>query len=491
MSNNIYYTTDGSTPACPATGTLYSGAISVATSETLKAIACKASYNSSSVLSAAYVINTTPPITPPVFPLKVSTDGRHLVDQNDVPFIIVGESAWTLLTEVSAADTDIYLDDRQAKGFNTIMVMLTVHGYPGFPNAPATASGIQPFTTPGNFSTPNSAYFAYVDSVINKAAARGMLVLLAPAYLGYHCGTDVQPEGWCAEMKTNGTTIMQNYGAYIGSRYASFPNIIWLNGGDCNAASYGATAVMEAVITGMKAYDSNHLHTAHCSRYSSAYDCDNNSWLDVNTAYSDCTSTASAVSTDYNQSTKPLFFIEGYYENDDNAPSQQCLDSHSYWSVTGGAFGALFGNDPIIYFGSGWQSSLDLQGSTNQSNFGTFFRSISWHTLVPDYAHTVMTAGYGTLTNTTYAGCARASDGLSIVAYLPTQRAVTIDMTKVSGTPVTAKWFNPTTAVYTTIGTYANTGTQSFTPPSSGDWALLLTAQSSPAPRRRVIMMGN
>ncbi len=196
------------------------------------------------------------------FPLKVSTDGRHLVDQNNVPFIITGESAWTMLTELSDSNVDTYLNDRQARGFNTIMVMLVVHGYPGFRNSPADANGNKPFTTPGNFSAPNEAYFAHVDSVINKAGARGMLVLLAPAYMGYHCGNGVTPEGWCSEMLSNGTTVMQNYGAYVGTRYAGFPNILWLNGGDVNAGAYGATAVMEAVITGIKAHDANHLHTA-------------------------------------------------------------------------------------------------------------------------------------------------------------------------------------------------------------------------------------
>jgi hypothetical protein len=414
------------------------------------------------------------------FPLKASTDGRHLVDQNNVPFIITGESAWTMLTELSDSNIDTYLNDRQARGFNTIMVMLVVHGYPGFRNSPADADGNQPFTTPGNFSTPNEAYFAHVDSVINKAAAKGMLVLLAPAYMGYHCGNGVTPEGWCSEMLSNGTTVMQNYGAYVGTRYAGFPNILWLNGGDVNAGAYGATAVMEAVITGIKAHDANHLHTAHCDRYHSAYDCYNRPWLDVNTAYSDCTSTASAVSTDYNQAAKPLFFIEGYYENDGYAPSQQCLDSQSYWPVLGGAFGAIFGNDPIIFFGTGWQSALNLQGSINQANFGAFFRSIPWWDLVPDYNHTVLTSGYGTRTNATYVGCARTSDGSTVVAYLPTRSTVAIDMTKVSGSTVLAKWFNPSTAAYTTIGTYPNTGTQNFTPPSSGDWVLLLTGSGAP-----------
>lgn len=54
----IYYTTDGSTPT---TGSmLYSGPVSVAVSETLKALAVRAGYQNSAIGTAAYVI-TAPP----------------------------------------------------------------------------------------------------------------------------------------------------------------------------------------------------------------------------------------------------------------------------------------------------------------------------------------------------------------------------------------------------------------------------------------------
>ncbi len=49
---SIYYTTNGTTPNC--TSTLYATAVSIAFSQTLKAIACEAGYSNSSVASAAY-----------------------------------------------------------------------------------------------------------------------------------------------------------------------------------------------------------------------------------------------------------------------------------------------------------------------------------------------------------------------------------------------------------------------------------------------------
>ena len=56
---SIYYTTDGSTPAYPISGTTkqYTGAISVAATETVNAIATATGYEKSNVGSAAYTIN--------------------------------------------------------------------------------------------------------------------------------------------------------------------------------------------------------------------------------------------------------------------------------------------------------------------------------------------------------------------------------------------------------------------------------------------------
>jgi len=59
-STSIRYTTNGSSPSCPSTGTLYSGAITVNASQTIKAIACYGSTNSvpSNVVSFSYTISS-------------------------------------------------------------------------------------------------------------------------------------------------------------------------------------------------------------------------------------------------------------------------------------------------------------------------------------------------------------------------------------------------------------------------------------------------
>ena len=56
-ASNIYYTTDGTAPACPATGILYSSPISVVSSLTINAISCYPESKSSTVATYAYTIN--------------------------------------------------------------------------------------------------------------------------------------------------------------------------------------------------------------------------------------------------------------------------------------------------------------------------------------------------------------------------------------------------------------------------------------------------
>jgi len=58
--STILYTTNGSTPACPSTGTTYSTGISVAATTTIKAIGCKSGTADSSVLTSVYTISAPP-----------------------------------------------------------------------------------------------------------------------------------------------------------------------------------------------------------------------------------------------------------------------------------------------------------------------------------------------------------------------------------------------------------------------------------------------
>jgi hypothetical protein len=78
----IFYTLNGSTPS--ASSTLYSGAITVASTETVKAIAVETGFTSSSVVSSAYTINLTTVPTPTFSVAAGSYLGSQSVTISDV-----------------------------------------------------------------------------------------------------------------------------------------------------------------------------------------------------------------------------------------------------------------------------------------------------------------------------------------------------------------------------------------------------------------------
>jgi hypothetical protein len=228
-------------------------------------------------------------------------------------------------------------------------------------------------------------------------------------------------------------------------------------------------------VRGLQATDqAGRLFTAHNARQESGYTYyGSETWFTVNTTYSECANTPQRLSSDYQRArVMPFVYIEGRYENElDWTP--RCLRSQAYWPVLMGAVGSVFGNYPIYAFNPGWQTALGSVGAQGMTHFGRLFKSRAWDKLVPDLAGTVMTAGAGAL-GPDYASAARTSNGATIIVYSPSQKALTIDMTKVSGTTARVWWFNPATGGASVGGDFPTTGSQSFTPPAPGDWVLVI-----------------
>src|SRR5262245_733297 len=109
------------------------------------------------------------PAAAAAFPLTTGANGRILVDQTGSPFLITGDSPWYMMTMLTKAESDEYLESRRVKGFNAILTELVIADTGNQP-PPYTRDGNRPFTTSNDFSTPNEAYFAHTDWVLAKAA---------------------------------------------------------------------------------------------------------------------------------------------------------------------------------------------------------------------------------------------------------------------------------------------------------------------------------
>jgi hypothetical protein len=414
--------------------------------------------------------------------LSVSANRRHLVDQNKNPFLLQGDSAWSLIVAMSNGEVEQYLRNRKAKGFNAITVELIEHRYAKTP--PLNVAGDAPFTTPGDFSTPNEKYFAHADWVIHKAGEYGMQVLLAPFWLGY-VGSE---EGWIREILKIEPEKCLAYGRYLGKRYGGFDNIIWLMGGDRDPET--ALAKMDLVALGIREFDHRHLFTAHCDPEHSALDrYASGGWLDFNTTYT-YQIVHQKLLADYNRNPAwPTILLETSYEGEHNSSEVQ-IRRQAYWSVLCGGFGHVFGNNPVWHFNGPtlfpidgtWQQAMDLAGSIGMMHWGRLFRSRPWYELVPDQKHEVVTGGLGEFRGLDYLAAGRTRDGKTVIAYMPTPRIITVDMSKVSGSRARSWRFDPRTGKATEAGEFATTGTRDFVPPAEGDWVLVLDDASANLP---------
>ena len=404
-----------------------------------------------------------------IYPLKVGANKRYLVDQTNTPVLLSVDAGWSLIcggyANLKAADADNYLKTRAAYGFNVVIVNLIEHQFCS--NPPSNAYGVKPFTGKV-FTTPNEAYFKYADSVVNMAAKYGITIMLFPVYSGYQLGS----QGWGAEMQSASTSDMLSWGQYVGNRYKNFPNVIWCIGGDANPGSIQSK--LQAVLTGIRNTDPNHLITAHNAPESFGI----TPWagqLDINDVYTYSSTLYSNDKTAYNYSpTMPYFLMEADYENEHGA-SQQLLRAQAYWTILSGGCGEVFGNNPVWEFNTGWQAALTSAGSLSMENLALLFNSRNWYNLVPDFNNTIITNGSGS--STTYATASSASDGSSIIAYLPSSRQITVNTNGLLDATVVAYWYNPSNAAVTQLGSFTR-GTMTVTPPSSGDWVFVADAPS-------------
>jgi Protein of unknown function (DUF4038)/Putative collagen-binding domain of a collagenase len=420
---------------------------------------------------------------PRVTQLRLSTNRRYLVDQNNAPFLLQGDAGWSLITATSDAEVEQYLGNRRDKGFNAVLMELIEHRFCRKP--PLNAAGDAPFIIPGDFSTPNEKYFAHADWVIHKVGEYGMQVLLTPIYLGY-VGTD---EGWIEELLKLEPEKCLAYGRYLGQRYKDFDNIIWVMGGDRNPET--AREKVDLIALGIRESDRRHLFTAHCHPENSAVDrYGQGGWLDINSTYT-YEIVHRKLLADYNRKPVwPFFLIETTYEGEHNASEVQ-LRRQAYWAVLCGGFGHVFGNNPVWHFdgptlfpvNKTWQESLDLPGSVGMMHWGRLFRSRPWYDLVPDQDHKVVTDGLGEFNGMSYLAAGRTPDGKTVIAYLPSRRTITVDMSKVAGQRAQGWWFDPRSGAASEAGEFPTTGRQQLTPPAEGDWVLVLDeATSNPSP---------
>ena len=464
------------------------------------------------------------------YPLKVSANSRYLVDQNNQPFLLVGDAPQTIISLIPLTGTipggnaPTYFSTRQGQGFNAIWTdvlcdkyMVPFGGGTGCNSGGHAFDGTPPFTSGTAFdssgtiydiSTPNPAYFAEIDSLVKLAAQYGFLVLLDPAETGGLAAAGGFLETNCP---SGNTTKCYNYGQYLGNRYKSFPNIVWFTGNDFQNWSSDSVANADVVAIAQGIHDAEaanggtpHLQTAELE-YNESCATDDSllaPLITQNLAYTYSPAYDRALSCYNHAPVTPVVLGETFYES-----SNLCGGGHGtpfnlrhqqYWTMTSGANGYVNGNDAwITFFTAGWQNNLNTPGEVQFGAYWrTFFQAIPWYNLVPDQSHTLVTSGYGTyltangscngaaINSNNYVTAALTSDNTTAVIYFPQAATITVNMAPFAA-PVTAQWFDPSNGAYTLVSgsPFANAGTQQFSSPGSNsagdpDWVLRLQVPS-------------
>jgi hypothetical protein len=432
------------------------------------------------------------------YPLRLSANHRYLIDQKGKPFLIVGDSPQDLMSRLTEEEADGYFADRQAHGFNTMgWIDVACAGKDSPENKDSrTVDGILPFTgyVPGgtsyeyyDLSKPNEAYFTRLDHIVILARRHGILVFLDA----------METNGWLPTLRNNGLKSAYSFGQYLGNRYKGIPNVAWMSGNDfITWKDPKDDALVQAVAKGIRSVAPEQLQSVELN-YENSSSFDDPTWIPIINLNGTYTYSPTYMQTihSYNQRpVAPVYLLEAHYdqENVGHPPdygTPPTLRREEYWAMLTGSTGQFYGNFYTWSFSSGWKYYLDTAGVTQLTIWKKFFSSIPWYELIPDQDHSVVTDGLGAygdfktrVSQSEYCTAAKTPDGSFVVAYMPTERTITVNMSSLKG-HTTAKWFDPTSGKVQTIsgGPLPNSGVHQFTPPGKnrdgdGDWVLLLNA---------------
>ena len=412
--------------------------------------------------------------------LAVPLTGSASVGNEGIP--ILWDTAWILpLADQTTIDT--YLTTRANQGFDGILV--------GFANWGMQTSTLgngqklfladRPFSGMliGDASQPNAPGFRYLDYIAQKAASLGLHAAFLPMSNG---GSDTYV------FFLGDATRAYNYGFYVGSRYRTFSNIIWVLGGDVSSPSSWPTlaSLSASFKNGLRAAGALQKVTFHpgmvlTSPPSTGSSTDwfppDGQWLDFNMVQAGGNDPKTAVAASYGLG-KPIGLGEGLYEG---MPGWTELFSRTqiYNAFLSGAayatYGAIVFNGGPVIGGAccGSYGNLSTPAATQAVIAKNLVISRGWQRYSAD--ETFISSHSGSKT-------AMIKGASAAMIYLATSgSSATVNMARLNALGnVTVKRFNPADGTTASIGTYPASGTQTFTTGGLADAVILLDA-SAPA----------
>lgn len=160
---------------------------------------------------------------------RMSPGGRSLVHADGKPALLAGDTAWGLPWRATVEQARIYAADRQAKGFNAVLLMSVqpdMHA-----RGPRDRTADEGFDVgfedlkDGHLNQLNPAYFQYLDQLLGILVEHELVPVLQPVFFGF---------GWKG-LSVAGPVVppaeYARYCRYLVARYGARP-AIYLVGGD-------------------------------------------------------------------------------------------------------------------------------------------------------------------------------------------------------------------------------------------------------------------
>ncbi|VTR99146.1 glycoside hydrolase family 140 protein [Tuwongella immobilis] len=412
--------------------------------------------------------------------LQVSENRRFLVTESGKPFFYLGDTAWELIHRVNRSDIDLYLSDRERKGFTVIQTVIL-----------AELDGLRVPNPRGHLplqemdpARPNEPYFEDVDYVVQGANRRGMYVGLLPTW-----GDKVGPKAWGVGPEIFTPAKAAQYGEFLGKRYRD-AGVIWILGGDRNPVTPEQKEIWRTMAKGIRqGSGGKQLITFHPQGGgSSATFFFGEDWIDFHmqqNGHDTDTPVWERIARDYQRRPHaPVMDAEPLYEDhpigfkpDERGHSNAAdIRKFAYRDVFSGAFGHTYGNHAIwqAYDGqrepvnrplSPWKFALQAPGAEQMQYLRRLMESRPMLERIPD--DSLILRGQGAGGKRVVA--TRDSQGRYAMIYLPTRRRITVDTKAILGKTLQQWWMDPRTGEVHSIGTIPNRGQLEWIPPWEGE----------------------
>jgi regulation of enolase protein 1 (concanavalin A-like superfamily) len=469
-----------------------------------------------------HVSVTAAPVTGPwsAGRLQVAPNGRFL-QHGTRHFFYLADTAWGLFKRLDRAQADAYLRDCVAKRLNAVQaVALFGWNSSTAPNAygdhplvrvDGRYDPAQPLTTPGTDPADPIAYdfWDHVDYVVGRAAALGLSVILEPTWGYFVSGTN----SYAYDMSSNVFTVAnaRAYGEFLGKRYGSRPNVIWMLGGD-RAAVYangdfrpvwrsmaegiGRGASGQPVVWSEPHTGWNQIvltyHATRRENPGSSIWFHTDPWLDYNGVQAEYHAITGKLASDWRKTPpKPTAIVESRYE-DDYATNGVFVTgafkqrTQLYHALLAGAAGYAYGHSRIWDFSrtdKTWQMALDDPGRRAMATVWSLLSAFSSAQLlgrVPDQGLIDGSLGSGKTEDLLVA--TRGGDGRFALVYSTNGRDIRLVASKLAPGTADAYWFSPRTgALVNSAGSTSSTPFARF-PSGAGAPVTVLNPPGSPGP---------